>query len=143
MATITKHNMEPKFKEGTWIFCEFELQQVKETEDNRITSVTSGQFNLSGHDLSDRCVEINLRTKLASDHCQYWNRQFHDAKCTNALNHPDLNRALIERWVAICDEPNDKKRQVLYDKLSEFGRAVLEKVRTTMFQEVDGISVFR
>ena len=135
--------MKPKFEKGTWIFCEFELQQVKETEENRITSVTSGHLQMGGHDLSDRCFEINMRTKIASDNVQYWNRQFHDTKGSNALNHPDLNRALIERWVAICEEKNDEKRQVLYDKLSEFGRAVLEKIRDARFQEVEGVSVFR
>lgn len=135
--------MKPKFEKGTWIFCEFELQQIRETEDDRITSVTTGQVQMGGHDLSDRCFEINMRTKLASDHCYYWSQKFHNTEGSNALNHPDLNRALIERWVALCEETDDKKRQVLYEKLGLFCNSVLRKVRDARDQEVEGVSVFR
>jgi hypothetical protein len=60
-----------------------------------------------------------------------------------SLNHPDLNRALIERWVAICENVNDDKKVAeLYKNLDNFCTAILEKVRNLRFEEVDGVRIF-
>ena len=34
-----------KFQKGEWCFCEFKLQQVMETEENRITGISDGIKN--------------------------------------------------------------------------------------------------
>jgi len=132
-----------KFKQGEWCFCEFKLQQVMETEENRITGVSDGMFRLCSNDLSDRCYPLELDVKQISDTVAYWSTKFHELK-NNALNHPDLNRELIRRWVELCDNRKDKNRlKELYDKLSKFGNSVLRKVQDLDFKEVEGIHLFR
>ena len=132
-----------KFKQGEWCFCEFALQQVIETEENRITEVSDGMFRLGGYDLSDRCYPLEMNVKQISDIVAYWSKEFHALK-NNALNHPDLNRELIRRWVELCDNrDNEKRLKKLYDKLSEFGNSVVRRVRDLNFEEVEGVSLFR
>ena len=132
-----------KFKQGEWCFCEFALQQVMETEGNRITAVSDGIFRQDGHDLSDRCYPLEMKVKQISDTVAYWSKEFHALK-NNALNHPDLNRELIRRWVELCDNrENEKRLKELYDKLSEFGNSVIRRVRDLKFEEVEGVSLFR
>lgn len=132
-----------KFKQGEWCFCEFALQQVMETEGNRITGVSDGMFRHGGHDLSDRCYPLEMKVKQISDTVAYWSKEFHALK-NNALNHPDLNRELIRRWVELCDNrENENRLKELYDKLSEFGNSVIRRVRDLNFEEVEGVSLFR
>ena len=132
-----------KFKKEDWCFCEFKLQQIMETEENRITGVSDGMFILGSSDLSDRCYPLEMKVKQISDTVAYWSTEFHRLK-NNSLNHPDLNRELIRRWVELCDNREDENRlNELYDKLSEFGNSVLRKVRDLNFEEVEGVSLFR
>ena len=100
--------MQLKFQKEDWVFCEFKLQQIMETKENRITEVSDGMFRMSGHDISDRCFPLTLSIKRVSDTAAYWSKQFHEAKC-NGLNHPDLNRALISRWAEICENIDNEK----------------------------------
>ena len=132
-----------KFQKGEWCFCEFTLQQVMETEGNRITSVSDGMFRLGSNDLSDRCYPLELDVKCISDTVAYWSTRFHELK-NNSLNHPDLNRELIRRWAELCDNRKDENRlKELYDSLNKFGNSVLRKVEDLSFEEVEGISLFR
>lgn len=136
--------MKQIFKEGDWCFCEFTLQQVGEcSDDGRIRSVTDGSFRLSGHDLSDRCFPLELDVKRISDTVAYWSREFHKLN-HNGLNHPDLNRELISRWVEMCEsraEPEIVK--ALSEKLSDFASAVVSQVKALRTNEVDGVRLFR
>lgn len=132
-----------KFKKEDWCFCEFKLQQIMETEEDRITSVSDGMFRLGSSDLSDRCYPLEMKVKQISDTVAYWSREFHNLE-NNSLNHPGLNRELIRRWVELCDNREDENRlEKLYAKLSEFGNSVLRKVKGLEFEEVDGLRLFR
>lgn len=132
-----------KFKQGEWCFCEFVLQQVTETDENRITEVSDGMFNHGGYDLSYMCYPLEMKVKQISDTVAYWSKEFHALK-NNALNHPDLNRELIRRWVELCDNrENENRLKELYDKLSKFGNSVVRSVRDLNFEEVEGVSLFR
>ena len=132
-----------KFKQGEWCFCEFALQQIMETEENRITGVSDGMFRHGGYDLSDRCYPLEMKVKQISDTVAYWSKEFHKLK-NNSLNHPDLNRELIRRWIELCDNRDDEKRlKELYDKLSEFGNSVVRRIRDLSHEEIEGVSLFR
>jgi hypothetical protein len=133
----------PKFNRGDWVFCEFKLQQVKETREDCITSVTDGIMEHGSSDLSDRCFPLNMRIKLISGEVAYWDRKLHDLQC-NSLNHPDLNRALIERWVEMCENTDDdKKLQKQYENLAKFCRAIIERVEDSRSNVIDGVKIFR
>jgi hypothetical protein len=133
---------ELKFKKGDWCFCEFNLQQIMETEENRITEVSDGMFRMGGYDLSDRCFPMTLSIKRVSDSVKYWSEQFHKTN-HNGLNYPDLNRALIEHWVGICETIDDKElTQQKIDNLGDFGKSVLEEVDSLKNKHVQGVRVF-
>jgi hypothetical protein len=132
-----------KFKQGEWCFCEFKLQLIMKTKENRITEVSDGMFNLVSSDLSDRCYPLELKVKRISDTVVYWSEKFHELK-NNALNHPDLNKELIRRWVELCNHREDKNRsKELYDSLSNFSSSVLRKVEDLNLEEVEGVRLFR
>jgi len=132
-----------KFKKGDWCFCEFKLQQVMETEENRITSVSDGMFRLGNLDLSDRCYPLEMSVKQISDTVSHYSTEFYNLK-NNAINHPDLNRELIRRWVELCENRNDEKKlKELYDKLAKFSNSVIKEVRDSNFKEIEGVNLFR
>ena len=132
-----------KFQKGDWCFCEFKLQLVKNTEENRITEVSDGFFSLGSLDLSDRCFPLSLKTKCASDIVSNWHDKFH-AVNNIGLNYPDLNRALISMWVELCENiDNDSEVQRIYDKINAFGNSVLKKCRNLQGEYVDGVQLFR
>ena len=134
---------EPKFKKGDWCFCEFTLKQVTETREDCITSVSDGYFSHGSSDLSDRCYPMEMRVKLISNEFEYWSKKFHELK-NNALNHPDLNRELIGRWCKACDDRNDEaKLKKHYEKLSEFGNAVVRRVEDLNTDVIEGVRLFR
>ncbi len=132
-----------KFKKGEWCFCEFKLQQITETEENRITGVNDGICSLGSNDLSDRCYPLEMKVKQISDTVAYWSAGFHALR-NNSLNHPDLNRELVCRWVQLCDNRKDENcSKELYEKLSQFGNSVTQKVKDLGYEEVEGINLFR
>ena len=134
--------MQLKFKKEDWVFCEFKLQQIMETKENRITEVSDGTFRMSGHDISDRCFPLTLSIKIVSDTTSYWSKQFHEAKC-NVLNYPDLNRALISRWAEICENiDNEKDVTEKLEELSKFGNSVMKKIYNLQYEEIEGVRIF-
>ena len=134
--------MQLKFQKGDWVFCEFKLQQIMETNENRITEVSDGMFRMGSYDISDRCFPLTLSIKRVSDVVSYWSKQFHEAKC-NGLNHPDLNRALISRWVDICENiDNEKLANEKMEELSKFGKSVMDKIINLKYEEVEGVRIF-
>lgn len=136
--------MKLTFKEGDWCFCEFALQQIGEcTDDGRIRNVSDGAFNLSSHDLSDRCFPLEMSVKRISDSVAYWSRQF-DKLNHNGLNHPVLNRELIRRWAEMCElRDNTEAVQILTKKLNDFASSVIYRVNDLRNDEVEGVSLFR
>jgi hypothetical protein len=133
----------PKFKKGEWCFCEFTLKQVTETNGNRITTVSDGYFSHGSYDMSDRCYPMEMKVKVISDDVNYWHNQFHQLK-HNSLNHPDLNRALIEMWVDMCENRNDEEKlKKLYEKLNTFGQDVVNRVQNIKDEIVGNVKLFR
>ena len=132
-----------KFNKGDWCFCEFKLQQIMEMDEDRITETSDGNFRLGSNDLSDRCYPLEMEVKQISDSVAHWSKEFFNLK-SGALNHPDLNRALIERWVEMCEiRENRKLLTKLYERLDEFGMSVIRKAKDLRYEQVEGVSIFR
>lgn len=135
---------EPKFKVGEWCFCEFELKQIKSTEDDRITCVTDGFFSHSGHDLSDRCYPIEMKIKISSDEIKTWYRHIRNEAGNANINYPDINNKLIELWIDLCENRYDDERyNISWEKVQAFGNALQKKLRDMKYEEVDGIQILR
>jgi len=130
------------FKVNDWCFCEFKLQQILSMKDGKVTEVSDGAFRMSGNDLTDRCYPVDMKIKQCSDTVAYWSHKLHELK-HNSLNHPDLNRELISRWVEICENINDgQATKILYEKLDSFGRAVVSRVQDLKYEEIEGVRLF-
>lgn len=98
---------------------------------------------MSSNDLSDRCFPLDLSIKRCSDAVAYWSKRIVELN-NNSLNYPDLKRELINRWIIMCENKDDKdKLQELYDSLSKFGNAVIKRVNELKHEEIDGVALFR
>jgi hypothetical protein len=127
------------YKKGDWVFCEFKLQEILEVEENRVTSVHDGWFEMGSLDLSDRCFPLTVRNKVISDSFKNFSDQVHAIR-NNGLNYPDINRYLISKWVDCCEETNDEKIQKVYIEIEEF----IDKLKDIHLDlKINGINVFR
>ncbi len=132
-----------RLNKNEWCFCEFKLQQITETTEGRITSVSDGNFSLGSYDLTDKCFPITMCIKVISDRVAYWSDQFHKLKISS-LNYPDLNRELIRRWVEVChNSENTKIVQERLSALDEFGKTVLDRLHNAKQESVEGVRLFR
>ncbi len=132
----------PMFKQGDWCFCEFKLQLIKEMRENCITSVSDGYFSHGSSDLSDRCYPLEMKYKLISEEVNHWSKKLH-ALDNSSLNYPDIHQSLVQRWCEMCDNADDHdKLQDLYNKLTSFGNAIVNKVHDTRSEFVDGVRIF-
>jgi hypothetical protein len=135
--------MEPKFKKGEWCFCEFVLQQVKETKDDRITEVSDGMMSHSGRDLSDRCYPLEMKIKVISDHVKFHSDAFHKLP-NRGLNYPDLHRELIRRWAEACEVADDvNKLKEALQSISKWANEVTAAVHNLGNTYVGDVALFR
>jgi len=90
------------FKIDEWVYYEFELVQVKEIEDGKVTKVSDGSFNTWANDLTPYCFSMNMDMKKISD---YVKSMFDDINNfnLNCLNFPDIKRKFVEYWVEMCE----------------------------------------
>jgi hypothetical protein len=135
---------EPKFKVGDWCYYEFELHQVKETEEDRITSVSDG-FALTGsHDISNYCFPVEMEVKKISDEVSNWYKDVRKAAGISNINYPQIHRKFVDLWRNICENRNnDKLYEKYWDELCTFGNDLLRKLRDMGLEEVDGIRILR
>jgi hypothetical protein len=135
---------EPKFKVGDWCYYEFELHQVKETEEDRITSVTDGYFETGNRDHSKYCFPVDMKIKTTSDEALTWYRDIcKEAKLSN-INNPGIRGRLVDIWVKLCEnKDNDKEYKKYWTELQSFGNQVISKIRDINHEQIDGIRIIR
>lgn len=134
-----------EYKKGDWVFCEFELSQIKEVDDNaNITDVSNGSIRTGGRDLNSKCYPLDLKVKVLSEHVKDWSDRLHDLEC-NSLNYPDIHKKLVQKWCEMCDnrEDQDKMREKM-NELDEFCRTIVDKVNNELRQEeVGDVKLFK
>lgn len=133
-----------KFKTGDWIFNEFELKQIVEMEGDRITSVSSGAFRLSGNSLNDVSFPLDLNIKLISNEYEHIkDKLYKDTQRVN-INWPDISRWFVSHWAETCQKPTNREWiQKRYQQLYKFADGIREKVEDARQGEVSGVSIFR
>lgn len=131
-----------KWKVGDWCFCQFKLMQIVEMEGDVVTSVTDGSFRLSSSSLNNVCFELNLRNKNISDTVAYYSDKVHQLK-HNALNHPDINRELIKRWVEMCLTNGERELKEMYESIGRFYQQIHSYVDTERYKTIEGVSIIR
>jgi hypothetical protein len=130
-----------KWKVGDWCLFEHEVQQIKEMEGERVTSVSDGSFSLSGRDLTDRCWPMSLAGKRAADYFEHESSALH--REGGVVNWPDLARAICERFDAAMAVIDDEKRlDAVYKSAAEFFKEIRERVREQQQTVVGGVRLF-
>jgi len=135
------------WKVGDWCLFEFTLHTIKEMEGNKITSVSDGNFQTGGCDLSDRVFPLTIRNKRISDTFEYYSGKFHEIHHVT-LNFPDIHNYLVEKW---CKAMNSKEDDTVADgeiasiinRVGRFYDEFIEKIRCLETMEVDGVRLFR
>lgn len=135
--------MKTKFNVGDWVFCEFKLQQVKESDNGNVKCVTDGLFSLGSSSLNDRCFELSIRAKCISDKFESWSRQIHsEGQCS--LNFPGINRWLIAKWASICRQQDDDEAvEAGLKETGEWVKNLLNRSKELQAETVGGICLFR
>lgn len=130
------------WKKNDWCFCEFELSQITDMKEGRITGVTTGIISHGGYELNDRCFPITMHVKLCSDHISGLHDKLHKEGSIN-LNHPDIAREWVRIWVSGCETDTKENREQLYKEGSDFYKSIMESVRNIREITTNGINVFR
>lgn len=132
-----------RFKKNDFVFCEFKLQQIVAMEGSNITEVSDGLFSHSGNNLNDRCYELSLKNKTVSEFFERIHSQLHELK-NNALNHPDMNRYLINKWCDCCFTKDVKVINNIIESTEKWFEAVKNYVEIECrSKEIDGVRIFR
>lgn len=115
------------FKVGDWVFCEFELQLIREMEDGRVREVTDAACSHCGYDLTDRCRPLTYDIKRIADNFAYQSMRIH-REGSGGLNYPDIHRWLVSHWTKTCDEyGDDAATKKNFELLRDFTNDVLSK----------------
>ena len=128
-----------KWSKDDWCFFEFNLVQIQEVKEGRVTSVSDGSFNTGGWDLSDRCLPLTLRTSAISDTLEYWSNRLHK-EGNNALNYPDIHRKLVDLWYEWClTEAKSDAAHTAADRVRDFAEGILRRVKQDQSEEIEGV----
>lgn len=130
-----------KWKVGDFAFTNYELVEIIEMDGDDvddITSVSTGVIRTSGY-MNNVTFPLTLRIKNISDSVAYYSKELHAIK--RNLNHPDLHRELVKRWVEMCEEKDDTK---VKDKMTSL-QAFIDKIKEAATENVyvEGVRIFR
>jgi hypothetical protein len=135
--------MENTFKEGEWVYCDFDLKQISKVRDGCVTSVSDGYFSHGGSNLNYKIFHMDMSIKLISAEYRRLYKSLHDLKFSS-LNYPDFNRYFIDHWVKTCiNKDNDKFVQKRYTEIEKFTRDISDKIEDARNIEIDGVSLHR
>lgn len=125
-----------------FVFFEFELAQITETEEGRINEISTGYIRCSGRDLSDRCFPLSLSQIRLSGTFERVSRELHGLN--GSLNYPDIHRYLVSLWVdaSNCIE-NIPECDKILQRLSDFKIKILEATKSLNDVFVDGVKLYR
>lgn len=134
-----------KFFEGDWVLFEHKVGQIKETEEDRITCISDGSFEIASRDLSNRVFPMTLAGKSVTDWFDFYYHELHREDRGGKLNWPDLSRYIVDLWVGVMQVLEDEdKKKVLLDKSSSFFREVKEELAKLRDRKTaDGLKLFR
>lgn len=132
---------QPKFNKGEWCYCDFRLQQVTETSGARITETFDGIVRSGGYDKSTECYPITVDIKLVSEFIEDLNNKLRGIG--NRLNWPEISKALIERWVLLCESIGDAEElKSQYNSVTNFCKVIIEKHTELKNTYVEGVRIF-
>lgn len=131
-----------KFKLGDWVFSDFELCQIDDMEEDRVTGVCTGMVSRSSRSLT--CFPITMATKRATDTVSYWWAKIQEQKGQN-WNHPALHHKLESFWRALCstDSKDLVKLNEIHSEMHTFVTDVLKQMAEMKELVVHGIPLLR
>lgn len=124
---------------GDYGFYDFELCQIKEMQDGRITEVSDGHCSHGSHDLTSEWFPLSLRNKNISRTFFDLNNKVHETGF-NFINYPDIKNYLTSQWVRAC-YANDKKVIEIIEETREFVKDALEYIDGVRKHTINGVRI--
>jgi hypothetical protein len=132
-----------KYNIGDWVYYDFELCQIKEMEDGKVYSVTTGVINTTGFDMADSIYPLSMELKVISEGVAHYSKRLHDIKGAN-LNFPDIHRELVRRWHQIIEnKSNGGSGRKLWDSLSAWVSTIESECMGVRQKTIDSVKIFR
>jgi hypothetical protein len=132
------------FKVDDWVYYEFELVQIREIEDGKITKISDGMFNTWSTDLTPYCFSMDMDMKKISD---YVKSKFDDINeiNLNCLNHPSIKHKFVDYWVEMCENytSNYDKYVTEKTKFETFYNEVITTLTGIKSLFIDGVKIIR
>jgi len=131
---------------GDWCVEGYEIKQIKEIKNGKVNSLSTGYIESGYHNYNDMIFPLTLATKRIAESVEY---EYKRLRPYNGLNFPDLNRKYEEfarEGYELCfkefknEEDCNKQFQDFYDKVADFTRQIIEKVKNL---EVGGVKLIR
>jgi len=125
---------------GSWVFCKFELAQIKEIKGNEITKLSDGENLWSGVSLNKLCVSLTLPRKYISRIFAGISDELGETRCVG-LNRSVIRSKLLTLWVRACLEDGESSRG-LCNEAERFWSEIKKYAPCGEQRIIGGISLF-
>lgn len=134
--------MKDIFKVGDWAYYEFELYQVQEIRDGRLT-LNNGYVEISNIHPYE-CWEQTTDIKVIADECKELYKEIRDIAGNININYPQIHTTVANYFHTICEFQNKPETQkITWQHLREFVIEVKLKIHEMRKVEVSGIPILR
>lgn len=140
LAPVEKITYIPKV--GDWVYSDFKLYQVFEIEGD-IVRLANGiiltSFNTAAHPIFPLTIETKTKSEFVASQIQ----KIRNSEGGLNINWPRIIGAYSEYWIKLCSEIDTSKENVIYDKISQITRGLVNKIEHVKNIETEIGKLFR
>jgi hypothetical protein len=127
MLTLNTFNyhMKIEYKVGDSILFKFKLNQVKEVEDGKPTSITNGDMVTYGNFIHLSCVPLTHANKLHSEYVANLNDKLTEL-CPQSLDNYNIHSELTRKWLLMCETNDQLTLAKIYAETRGYVDGILE-----------------
>lgn len=138
--------MNTKFKAGDFVYCSFELYQIKEVITEKKNPwdyhVTNGYVETSAND--EGVFPVTLQNKIISEEYEHWEDKLRQHPGDRHLNWPDIHSWFEEHWMGTMYQAgNSEFVQKRFKALRKFCADTIEKLEDFQENSIDGVRILR
>ena len=132
-----------KWKVNDWCFHEFDLFQIIEMNDNKIITISNGEFSRGGSNLTDRCFPLDLSIKTYSyDIAKKYDKIL--SLNVKMLSYSNIRNEYVRIWEEMCkNKENVVYISELYAKAHDFTKKIINSVYGLMNTEIGGVKILK
>lgn len=129
-------------KVGDWVYSDFKLFKVIEIEGDLLrlaNGMVSTSLNLTVHPIFPLTIETKTKSEFVASKIQ----EIRNAEGRLNINWPRIIGAYSEYWIKLCSEIDNSKENVIYDKISQITRGLVNKIEFVKNIETEIGKLFR